>query len=71
MPMRFRNLGGIYQFLVTDEEDLARIDALDPARWAATSAPIGDLHCDAVFLSHVDAEGTGRVRVGQIVRARD
>jgi hypothetical protein len=71
MPMRFRNFGGIYQFLIADEEDLARIDALDPARWAATSAPIEDLHCDAVFLKHVDAEGTGRVRVGQIVRARD
>lgn len=71
MAMRFRNFGGIYQFLVTDEEDLAQIDALDPARWAATSAPLHDLHCDEVFLKHVDSEGTGRVRVGQIVRARD
>ena len=36
--MRFRNFGGIHQFMVSNEDDLARIDDLDPARWAATSA---------------------------------
>jgi hypothetical protein len=41
--MRFRNIGGIYQFMVNDEDDLAQFDALDPARWAATSAPITGL----------------------------
>ena len=71
MAMRFRNFGGIYQFQITNEEDLAKIDALDPARWAATSAPLHDLHCDADFLKYIDAEGTGRVRVAQIVHARD
>ncbi len=71
MPMRFRNFGGIYQFMVNDEDDLAQIDALDPARWAATSAPLYDLHCDAAFLAYLDGEATGRVRVGQIVAARD
>jgi hypothetical protein len=71
MAMRFRNFGGIYQFQITNEEDLAKIDVLDPARWAATSAPLHDLHCDADFLKYIDAEGTGRVRVAQIVRARD
>jgi hypothetical protein len=69
--MRFSNFGGIHQFVVTGAADLEQIDALDPARWAATSAPLADLHCDEVFLKHVDAEGTGRVRVAQIVRARD
>lgn len=71
MAMRFRNFGGIYQFQITNEEDLAKIDALDPARWAATSAPLHDLHCDADFLKYIDTEGTGRVRVAQIVHARD
>jgi hypothetical protein len=71
MAMRFRNFGGIYQFMINDEDDLAQIDALDPARWAATSAPLHDLHCDPAFLAYIDAEATGRVRVGQIVAARD
>ena len=71
MSMRFRNFGGIYQFMVTDEEDLAQIDSLDAARWAATSAPLHDLHCDPAFLAYLDPEHTGRVRVSQIIAARD
>ncbi|MFO0603711.1 MAG: hypothetical protein U0324_11085 [Polyangiales bacterium] len=69
--MRFSNFGGIHQFVVASAADLEQIDALDPARWAATSAPLADLHCDEGFLKYVDAESTGRVRVAQIVRARD
>jgi len=69
--MRFSNFGGIHQFVVTGAADLEQIDDLDPARWAATSAPLSDLHCDEGFLAYVDAESTGRVRVAQIIRARD
>lgn len=69
--MRFRNFGGIYQFVVESADDLAQIHELDPARWAATSAPLRDLQCDAAFLAHVDAEHTGRVRAAQIIKARD
>lgn len=69
--MRFSNFGGIHQFVVSGAADLEQIDALDPARWAATSAPLDDLHCDAGFLAYVDAESTGRVRVAQIIKARD
>ncbi|MDB4930168.1 MAG: uncharacterized protein JWM10_2652 [Myxococcaceae bacterium] len=69
--MRFRNFGGIHQFMVSDEADLARIDEIDPARWAATSAPLHDLHCDPGFLRYVDHKATGRVRVAQIIEARD
>ncbi len=69
--MRFRNFGGIYQFTVATEDDLAKIDTLDPARWAATSAPTPDLHCDTAFLRYLDPDGTKRVRVSQIVAARN
>ena len=69
--MRFRNFGGIHQFMVSDEADLARIDDLDPARWAATSAPLHDLHCDEAFLRYLDPATTGRVRVSQLIDARD
>lgn len=69
-PMRFRNFGGIHQFVVADEGDLSRIDQLDPARWAATSAPLADLHCDPAFLAFLDPDGTGRIRVSQLIAAR-
>jgi hypothetical protein len=69
--MRFRNFGGIHQFMVTGDADLGRIDGLDPARWAATSAPLRDLHCDPAFLACLDPDGTGRLRVSQLVAARD
>jgi hypothetical protein len=71
MSMRFRNFGGIHQFMVIDDEDLSKIDTLDPARWAATSAPIDDLQCDKAFLKYVDLEGSNRIRFSQIVAARD
>lgn len=70
-PITLRNFGGIHQLVVSDDQDLARIDALDAARWAATSAPIRDLHCDPAFLAFVDTEGKGRIRVAQVIAARD
>lgn len=70
-PLTVRSFGGIHQLQVIDDLDLGRIDTVDPARWAATSAPIHDLHCDAAFLAYVDGEGTGRIRVSQLVAARD
>ena len=36
----FRNYGLIDQYQIETAEDLERIDQLDKARWAATSAPV-------------------------------
>ena len=69
--MHLRNLGGTPQFIIKDAADLARIADLDPARWAATSAPVADLHADAAFLKYLDPDGVGRVRVAQVIAARD
>jgi hypothetical protein len=69
--MTLRNFGGIHQFVVATAEDLARIDLIDAARWAATSAPLRDLHCDDGFLAFVDSDGKGRIRVAELLRARD
>jgi len=70
-PLIFKNFGGSYQLLIQGEEDLAQLQQLDPARWAATSAPVKDLQCDPGFLAFLDPEGTGRIRVSQVVAARD
>lgn len=69
--MKFKNLGGTLGYLVRDEEDLARLNDVDAARWAATSAPVDDLHCDKAFLTLIGATDTGRVRVSHILGARD
>lgn len=69
--MRFQNFGGSFQFVVTGEDELAAIEHLDAARWAATSAPLRDLRCDPALLPLLDPEGTGRLRVHQLIAARD
>ncbi len=66
-----RNFGGIQQLVVATAGDLQALDALDPARWAATSAPLRDLHCDPAFLAFVDTGGNGRLRVKELLAARD
>ncbi len=70
-PMTLRNFGGIHQLVVQSADDLGKIDALDPARWAATSAPLRDLHCDEAFLGFLDADQNGRIRVARVLAARD
>jgi hypothetical protein len=70
-PLIARVFGGSRQLSITDEADLAAIDALDPARWAATSVPVGDLRCDPAFVEAVDGHSKGRVRVSEVVAARD
>lgn len=71
MPPRYQNFGGQLQLVVDDHEDLARIHELDPARWAATSAPIEDLNLDPRFVKLL-LESTGaRLRVSHLVAARD
>lgn len=69
--MFFRNVGGVHQLQVADDEDLSTIDHVDPARWAATSAPTKDLSCDPALLAHLDPGATGRLRVKQLVAGRD
>lgn len=71
MNVTARVYGGSKQLSVTSDHDLAALDRLDPARWAATSVPVGDLGCDPAFLKAVDAEGKGRVRVQDVLAARD
>lgn len=71
MTMIFKNYGGIYQFALQNEHDLARIEELDLARWAATSAPLRDLQIDDTLRGYLDPDGTGRMRAAQLTEARD
>ncbi|MDP2315219.1 MAG: hypothetical protein Q8P41_20135 [Pseudomonadota bacterium] len=69
-PYVFRNYAGINQLEINDAEDLARMDTLDKARWAATSAPVEQLFCDPAFLAYVDTDGNKRIRVHEMKAAR-
>jgi hypothetical protein len=69
--MKFKNIGGTYQFPVDGPEALARIHEIDPARWAVTSVPSKDLQCDQTFLTAIDTDGDGRVRVSHVLTGRD
>ncbi len=66
----FRSYGGIEQLEIDDPEDLCRIDELDKARWAATSAPIEQLFCDPTFLAYADLDKNNRIRVDEVREAR-
>lgn len=69
--MLFNKYGGMYQLAIDDAAGLALIDQLNPALWAVTSAPLKDLQCDPGFLVFMDPESRGRVRIDQVVAARD
>lgn len=67
----FWRRGGIYQLQIASAADLDLIDTLDEARWAATSAPVVQFHCDPAFLEAMDRDRDGRIRVEDVVAARD
>ncbi len=66
----FRELGGIFQLHIATAEDLERIETLDKARWAATSAPVDAFLCDKAFLDYLDADKNGRIRLIEVREAR-
>src|SRR5262245_29379943 len=70
-PLVLRNYGGVHQISIVDDHDLAKIDTVDPARWAATSAPVKDLRCDPKLLAYIDTHSIGRIRVSEVIAARD
>lgn len=60
--MVFRNYGGNYQLRLENADDLALIQDLKVARWAATSVQTDSLQCDPVFLTYLNPDGSGRIR---------
>lgn len=67
----FERYGGLDQLRIDDHSELSRIELLDLARWAATSAPVRDLQCDPALMGYLDTDGTGRIRPRQLLAARD
>lgn len=58
----FQKFGRSYHLRIESVVDLRSALELDEALWVATSAPIGSLRCDEVFLRMLDRDGDGRIR---------
>lgn len=70
-PLAVRRHGGIRQIAIEDADDLACLESIDPALWAATSIPLRDLHCDPALVKILDPSGCGRLRTDGLIELRD
>lgn len=70
-PLIFRQFGGSDHLFVDGADALRRLQELDPARWAVTSLPLADLDLDPELARLPDPKDTGRLRVDQLLAARD
>ena len=67
--MIFRKLGGSYQYWVSKPEDLPEVLRLDPALWAALSVPAAALNADRKFVSYLDFDANGMIRLEDVEHA--
>lgn len=71
-PLVFKRLGGGLHLWVEGADALGRLDEVDPSRWAVTSLPLADVAAAAPELAPIlDPGGSGRLRVDQLLAARD
>lgn len=67
--VEFRSIGGSFQYSVVTPADLPAILDLDPALWAALSAPIAGLSIDKRFLEYLDNDKSGYLCVDDLCAA--
>ncbi|MDD5728286.1 MAG: hypothetical protein PHV59_06975, partial [Victivallales bacterium] len=63
------NIGGSPQFILPTPEQMKAVIDLDPALWAATSAPCENLSINSRFLAYLDPDISGSVRVDEVIAA--
>ena len=63
---RFQRIGGSFQPIAKNREDLENILKLDPAYWTLTSIDVDKLDCDKEFLLFLDSDRNGKIRVDEI-----
>lgn len=65
----FKRFGRALHLRINDAEDLRQVLTLDEAHWVATSAPIVTINADQRFLTFLDDDGDGRIRVEEVCHA--
>jgi hypothetical protein len=63
------NIGGSPQFTVPAPELMNLVVELDPALWAATSAPCENLSTNRRFLLYLDPNNSGSIRIDEVIDA--
>lgn len=63
---RFERVGGSLQPRIRTGNDLKKILELDPAQWAVTSIEITKYSCDPEFLTFLDTDHNGKIRVDEV-----
>jgi hypothetical protein len=65
-PLVYRRYGGSLQVDIPHFEALVQAIAIPETQWMATACPLEGLQCDPRFLSFMDADGNGRIRVAEV-----
>ena len=63
------NIGGSQQFTISAPELMKAVVNLDPALWAATSAPCESLSTNNKFISYLDPNNSGSIRIDEVIDA--
>ncbi|MBN1209809.1 MAG: kinesin [Myxococcaceae bacterium] len=71
MPTRlvYRRYGGSLQVDIPHFDALVEAISIPETQWVATACPVEGLQCDPRFLSFMDADGNGRIRVAELREA--
>ncbi|MCG3173278.1 MAG: hypothetical protein GMKNLPBB_01456 [Myxococcota bacterium] len=67
--LKFRRLAGSRQAVIDTFAGLVQAVGLPEPLWIATACPVEGLHCDKKFLSGLDSDHNGRVRVEELREA--
>ncbi len=67
--MEFRKIGGSYQLVIRNAEDLRRLLELDESHWALNSVGVASLRGDEQFYRFLDADMDGQIRTDEIKEA--
>ena len=67
--LEFRRIGGSYQPLIQNADDLRLLLELDEAHWALNSISVTSMRCDEQFLAFLDDDLNRQIRTGEVKRA--
>ncbi|WP_044192983.1 hypothetical protein [Hyalangium minutum] len=65
-PLVYRRYGGSLQVDLSSFEALVEAIHIPETQWMATACPVDGLQCDPRFLSFMDADKNGRIRVAEV-----
>lgn len=65
-PLVYRRYGGSLQVDLPSFDVLEEAVRIPETQWIATACPLEGLSCDSRFLTFMDADGNGRIRVAEV-----